>query len=409
MQWNQVANQLRQFSQTDTIRDSFITVAGTSINGILGLVYFFFLASKLLPGDYGKFSIAVALTMVGFSVFSFGLEQSIIKFHKDTDKLSNIVLIRLITAILVSAIPLLIFKINNIFILVGIGIGSKLLFSLSVTFLQSWQKYPAWSIYFIATNLFRLLLSYFVSSSDPYLHFAIYSLVPAFGFLAFVMKYHLPKISFNLDITKSILSFNLPLSKNSMISSINSKTDSFFIAGFQGFATAGLYDLSVQISSSISQLVTAYSAAIAPKYSSLDSNDKNKLYLTKNIYLSTAISLLLIPALLLLGYLLFNFSGKDFSQSFLLLLLLLLGNTIFFASVPLRDSLLYYFGDSKIFSYLSTITLLISILSGFLLIRPFGPIAAAGSFLAIQIISVIILVVRFHSLSMHGSRSHKRI
>lgn len=404
MQWNQAVKQLVAFSQTATIRHSLTTVTGTATNGVLGLIYFFFLASKLSAGDYGKFSIAVGLTMVGFSLFSFGLEQSVIKFQIDTNKLSNIVFIRLITATLVSAIPLLFFRTENIFTLVGVGIGSKLLFSLSVTFFQAWQKYSLWSVYFVATNLMRLLLSIFIPSTDPYIHFVIYSVVPAFGFLAFVIQNHLPKIAFNFDTARSIFSFNLPLTINSIISSINSKTDSFFIAGFQGFATAGLYDLSIQISSSISQLVTAYSAVIAPKFSSLDTSEKNHQYLRKNIYLSSAISLFLIPILLVVGFILFNFAGKDFSQSFLLLLLLLTGYAVFFASVPLRDSLLYHFGDSKIFSYLSFLNLLLSVLSGFIFIRPFGPIAAALSFLLIQIVSVFVLIINYAKIS----RPHHR-
>ena len=65
--------------------------------------------------------------------------------------------------------------------------------------------------------------------------------------------------------------------------------------------------------------------------------------------------------------------------------------SVFFASIPLRDSLLYFYGDAKIFAHLSVFSLLSSIFTGFIFIRPFGPVAAAASFLIIQIISVVIL------------------
>lgn len=406
MQFNLAAKQLKAFSQTATIRHSGITFLGTVINGLLGVFYFFYLASKLSPDNFGRFSIAVGITAVGFSLFSFGLDQALVKYKNESPVMSNILFIRFITAIIISILPLIIYGYDNLFGLVGMGIAVKLLFSLAVNILQSWQQYSQWSLLFISTNLLRFLVSIILKTTNPYFHLIGYIVMPFTGFLIFYLFRHrrLPKPSFKLKITKDLLKFNLPLTASSIISAITAQIDTFFIAGFQSFAVAGIYSLSSQLASSVSQLSTAYSAVISPKFSSLDQEAKNQVYLKKNLWLSSFISLLLVPTLFIAGYVLFTISGEHFSQSYLILLLLLIGYAIFFATVPLRESLLYYYGDSKVFLNLTVLNLLFSIFSGLLLIRPYGPVAAASSFLVIQIVSVIILIFRY----VQNRRSHYR-
>jgi len=395
MLWNQAVRQLKTFSQSATIRHSGISFVGTAINGFLGIVYFFYLSSKLSPDGFGHFSIAVGLITVGFSIFNFGLDQSIIKYKSDTQILANIFFIKIFVCLVISVIPVLMFGLNNLFGLIGLGIAAQLLFSLSTSFLQSWQKYYSWVGLFILTNLLRLGFAVFTNS--PTHQLIIYFLMPFLGFLIFYFLNYmrLPKPKYNYLIIKKFIRFNTHLSGNSIFSSITAKLDAFFIASFQNFAAAGLYSLSSQLSSSISQLASAYSAVISPKYSSFDNPNKNRLYLVKNLIFSLAIAILLIPSLLIAGYILFSISHKDFSSSYFILLLLLVGYAIFFASVPLRESLLYYYSDSKIFFLLSVLGFLFSVFTGFVFIRPFGPIAAAAAFLAFQIISTVILTLRY--------------
>jgi len=407
MQLNQAVKQLNSYSHTATIRHSGISFVGSVINGILGIVYFFYLASKLSPDNFGRFSIAVGLITIGFSIFNFGLDQSIVKFKSDLQILANILFTKITIALIVAISILIIFGSDNLFGLVGLGIGAQLLFSLSVSFLQSWQRYYSWAGIFIATNLFRLLASVYLPSINPIYHLIIYISLPFMGFIVFYLIYFssLPKPSFQFSVFKKLFQFNAHLSVNSIFSAITAKLDSFFIAGFQSFAVAGVYSLASQLASSVSQLTSAYSAVISPKFSSLDTPAKNTQYLKKNLIFSSVISLLLIPGILLTGYLLFTLSGNNFSQAFIPLLLLLLGMSIFFASIPMRDSLLYFYGDAKIFSRLSGYSLLFSVFTGFIFIRPFGPPAAATSFLVIQIISVIILVNRYVSQNRRSHRS----
>ena len=98
--------------QTQTLRQSAITVVSTFLSSGLGAVYYLLLARLLGPAQYGLFSIVIAAMGVVLPLADLGLGQSLIRFvsaNKTDRKYFPFVNLALKTKLVSGAITLVIF------------------------------------------------------------------------------------------------------------------------------------------------------------------------------------------------------------------------------------------------------------------------------------------------------------
>ena len=409
---------LKNFSQilkTKTISHSIITVAGTAINGILGVLFFIYLARVLGPENFGIFSVSIVVLTLISDIADFGINTGLINFVSRhisensaeafrflklglTLKLINSIIVLIAGFLLAPFIARYVFlkpELTYYLTLSFIGVGGAMLFSFSTNALQSLQKYQSWSILNIFSNVLRLLsvvlLSAVLMLNTQNALFA-YIFFPFFGF--FVSLILLPKKFLTVKNERSVLKeffhYNKWVAFSILVAAISSRLDSFFVTRFLTIEQTGFYSVGVQLSSILPQFTYAIAAVAAPKIAShTDKGDLLK-YLKKLQLLCLGIA----AAGLLLSPLVFYFLplvyGQEYVASIWPFLLLLYAQLIFLLSTPAHQTIFYYFSNPKIFVGISALILVVLIILNIILVPQFGIIGAAITVLVGAIINFII-------------------
>lgn len=413
--------------RTATARQTLITSVSTVANGILGALFYFFLARFLGAFDYGIFSLGISLITTLSGVFDLGSDQSLILFIpklKEPDfypYLKLALIVKLLSGFII-LIFLLVFSkyisesvlrqpsLHPIMILVGLGIISQLLFSFATSVAQSLQKYTLWGILFVYTNLIRvslLFVLYFVENLNVSLILSIYILIPLLGFLVFlpVLNLNFLKSKISQAVIHKFFSFNKWITGFVILSAVNSRLDVFFVARYISLSAVGIYSLCLQIVSVLPQLTSAVGAVISPKFSSFTQLNQNIVYVKKTTFLSAFIACISALVLIPISLLIFNFSGPTFSSGFVPFTILLTSSIIFLAVTPIRDSILYYFAKPRLFFYTGLIQIILYLLTSQYLMTKYSIIGTSVLVLINIILSSFIYSVYYVYLIKKNTRA----
>lgn len=401
--------------RTRTIAHSAITLTGTVVNGILGVLFFIFLARTLGPQSFGIVSLSIILLTFVADIADFGINTGLINFvgrHSNSNyeealkylnlglKLKLYIYIAvLITGIFFSpAIARYIFlkpELEHFFRLSFIGVGGAMLFSFSTNSLQALQKYKSWAILNIFSNALRLFLVFLLSAFlilDTNNALITYIVFPFFGF--FISLFLLPKKFLNSKnentVLKQFLDYNKWVAASILVAAISSRMDSFFVARLLSIEQTGYYSVGVQLSSILPQFTYAIAAVVAPKIASYKEKKDLVIYLKKLQMFTLGISafgFILSPIIFFILPLVY---GAEYTLSIWPLLLLFYAQLIFLLSIPSHQTIFYYFSNPKVFVVISTIILFILIAANLTLIPAFGIVGAAISVLIGSIINFMI-------------------
>lgn len=401
--------------KTRTIAHFAITLTGTAINGVLGVLFFIFLARTLGPESFGIVSISIILLTFVADIADIGINTGIINFvgrsvhsnYEEALKFLNLGLklkLYIYAAVLITGIfsaPLIA---QYIFLKPGlehflrlsfIGVGGAMLFSFSTNSLQALQKYKLWAILNIFSNALRLFLVFLLSALlvlDTNSALIAYIVFPFFGF--FISLFLLPKKFINVKnentVLKQFLHYNKWVAASILVAAISSRVDSFFVARFLSIEQTGYYSVGVQLSSILPQFTYAIAAVVAPKIASYKEKKDLVIYLKKLQLFTLGISALGLIASPVIFFVLPLIYGTKYSLSIWPLLLLLYAQLIFLLSIPSHQTIFYYFSSPKVFVLISTIILFILVASNLILIPAFGIVGAATSVLIGSIINFMI-------------------
>jgi O-antigen/teichoic acid export membrane protein len=401
--------------KTKTITHSAVTLLGTTINGLLGVLFFIYLARILGPENFGIFSISIVVLTLVSDIADFGINTGLINFVSRhilinpteslrflklglTLKLISSLIVLILGFILAPFIAKYIFlkpELTYYLILSFVGVGGAMLFSFSTNSLQALQKYTSWSILNIFANALRLLTILLLASGlllSTENALITYIFFPFFGF--FISLFLLPKKFLTVKNERSVLKeffhYNKWVALSILVAAVSSRLDSFFVTRFLSIEQTGYYSVGVQLSSILPQFTFAIAAVVAPKIAS--HTDKKELlkYLKKLQLLVLGIAVLgflLSPINL---WLLPRIYGSNYTASILPFLLLLYAQLIFFISLPSHQTIFYYFAKPKIFVLISIIILLTMVALNILLIPSFGILGAAISVLIGSIINLVL-------------------
>lgn len=394
---------LKKIFSTTTWKQSQITVIGTIINGGLGVLFYVFMARFLGPSDFGLLTIAVAtLTLIGDSV-DFGTNTGIVRFvsanlNKDRSKALKFlklglefkfaiwILVLLVGFILSPAIARVIFRKDELIVplrLVMVGVGGALLLSFATSSIQAFQKYFIWGLINISTNLLRLVIIFvlfYFGFLNLFNGLFSYILLPFFGFslaLIFLPSKQIFTVKNELSVVKELFKYNLWVGIFTIIAAISARLDIFLSARLLSNFDLGIYGAANQLVQIVPQLVGALGIVAAPKFASFSNNQDMVRYLKKFQLLTFGISvlgLLAIPVSFFLVPIIFGTQYIGVITPFIILLIAML---IFLISVPIHNSIIFYFGKPQVFVWLSIGHLLIISLLGYFLISHYGVAGAA--------------------------------
>lgn len=393
--------------KTVTLRHSFVTVSGTILNGLLGALFFIILARFLGPVEFGLLTIAiVSLTLVA-DIVDFGTNTGLVRFVSsnlvaNNDEALKFLKLALEVKLLVWLVVLLIgffltpFVADKLFQkrelelplrLVLIGVGGALLFSFATSTLQAYQKYFTWAVVNIIPNLLRLgvvTLLLFARQLNLLSSLNVYIALPFLGFflsLLFIPTRAIFTTRGEFTISKKFFHYNFWVAFFTIIAAISSRLDTFLNARLLSTAEVGIYGAANQLVSVGPQIVSALGLVAAPKLAGFQTSKQMITYFKKFQLLVLGLAvlgLLAIPASYFLIPLIY---GTQYHNTILPFIILLLAMLVFLISVPVHNSIIYYFGKPQVFVWVSIGHLLIIGFLGFWLISNYGVVGAAISVL----------------------------
>ena len=399
---------LKSILKTATFRQSSITFTGTILNGLLGALFYIVIARILGPAQFGLLTVAIVTVTLIADIADIGTNTGLIRFvssnltHNKEKALKFLKLsleIKLIVwvisffVIFLSA-PILanqIFhkeELINPLRLVSLGVGGALLFSFATSSLQAFQKYFLWSVVNVVTNLLRLIfiliLGFYVTVNVES-SLLIYIILPFFGF--FLTLFILPTRKIfsarnEYSLSKELFSYNIPVAIFTFIAAISARLDTFLTASLLTARDVGIYGAANQLVQVVPQLISALGVVAAPKFASFENINKMMEYFKKFQLFVSGIVLLGIVAIPIAVYFIPIIYGQEYIESIGPFVILLLAMLVFLFSIPVHNSIIFYFGRPDVFIWVSIGHLILIAGLGYFMISNFGIIGASLTVLA---------------------------
>lgn len=389
--------------KSSTFKQSQITIAGTLLNGLLGALFYILLARFLGPSEFGLLAVSIATLTLIADVADLGTNTGLIRFVSssfvsDKEQAFKYLKLSLEIKIVVWIIVLVIGWLLSPFIatsifgkpelinplrLVMIGVGGALLFTFSTSALQAFQKYLTWSVINIATNFLRLILILLIFASGQLnLENSLLAgiALPFFGFsmgLLFVQFKRIINSKNELSLAGEFFRFNGSIAIFTLIAAVSSRLDTFLNVRLLTTSEVGIYAAANQLVQIIPQLVGALGIVAAPKFASFQNKEQMLVYFKKfqlMVLGLAGIGVLMIPFATYIIPLLY---GDSYVSTVLPFIILFMAMLIFLISIPLHNSIIFYFGKPKVFVWVALGHLIIIGLLGYFMISNYGVIGAA--------------------------------
>ncbi len=407
--------------RSSTFRDSLIASFGSGLAGLLGAIFYILCARILGPAQFGILMVAVTTVSLLSDIGNLATDPGMIRFigqnikenkYKAYQFLKLSFEIKLIIAFSFILIGWIIspYLASSVFYkpeflnplrLGFIGAATYVIISFSTTYFQSIQKFWYWVALHVGSNLVRLiivLILWFYGSLNLENSLLTYVLVPFIfflGSLAFIPKEFF-KVKHEGDIRRELFHYNKWVTLYATVAALSTRLDTFIAARLITPTELGYYSAANQLVVFIPQFISALGAVLAPKLSSIKSHSEFLNYF-KNIQLTfiglACLGLIGIPVVLFLTPFIYGSQYADHVP--VLFIVLYLAMLIFLVSVPIHNSILYYFGRPKVFIYSSLSQVFINIFIGWILISNYGSMGAAYTVLISMLSSLLIPGVWF--------------
>lgn len=398
----------RSIVKTATFRQSQITVVGTIINGVLGLIFYIILARLLGPADFGLLTIALTTMVLIADVADIGTNTGLVRFVSknlsgNVDKAYQFLKLCLevkLMAWLISSLVIIIlapflatavFQKRELILplqLAGFGVGGALLFTYATSSLQAFQKYFLWSLINILTNVLRLFLIlvlgfYLMLNLESSI--IAYLCLPFFGFFVTLLILPTRKIiqsQNEFSLARELFQYNIPVAIFTMLAAFSAKLDTYLTAVLLSAKEVGIYGAANQLVSFMPQLVSALGLVSSPKFASYTNNKQMLIYFKKFQLLVTGLVVLGILAIPISIFAIPIILGPQYQEAIRPFIILLLAMLVFLFSIPVHHSVIFYFGRPDVFIWVSIGHLILIGGLGYFMISNFGVVGAAVTVLA---------------------------
>ena len=417
---------LREFGfsvlRAKTFRQSGITMVGTIVTGVLGMVFYIFIARSLGPTSFGSFSVAISVMTIIASFGDVGTNTGLVKFvgkyyRNDDEKAKKFLKlgleIKILVWILVLAIgfPLTSWVGGSLFgkpelvvplRIALVGVGGGLLYSYSAHAVQAVQKFFIWSTVGVSMNVLRLFTMFvliYLGRLNLYTGIWLYFTFLLVGFLVGLV--FLPKFLFvkwEKKILWEFLKFNKWVAVFTVVSALTARLDMLITARLLPMEEVGIYSVAVSLSSIVPQIVYSLGIVAAPKLSSFGNNVEALKYLKKlqifvvglaiaGVSIGIPLSRIIIPL----------FYGAEYSGSIAPFAVLLLAQAVFLIAVPFHSAILYYFSYPKLFVWITFGQMVIVGTLGWILVGIYGAMGVAIAILVSNLFSFTVPVIWVYS------------
>lgn len=254
-----------------------------------------FTARILGTVDFGKFSLAIAFSMIAFRVTEFGLntilKREVARNKKITEKyLSNAFTIRIFSSFLtILSVILLVFLIGYpqstslAVILYSLSAAFVSLSKLFISIFQANEKMEFQAITFLIPNTIRIgLVLFFLFSGYGLIEvissFLIASIIQFFlSYSITTKKFSKIKISINKKFWKKLIKTSYPLAFAGIFAMIYFRIDTLMLSLLKGEEAVGIYNAAYNILMGLTIIPSSFLPAVFPNLSRFYKESKTKL------------------------------------------------------------------------------------------------------------------------------------
>jgi O-antigen/teichoic acid export membrane protein len=296
----------RTLATSGTAKDTYLLFAGNIISSFLAFVFTLIAARGLSVSDFGVFSAINNLVTIIGSVSDIGISAGLVKFianyeaKGEPDKAKEVLKAALILRLF--TLGIFIFGL----LLLPNFVSHKLLASDDVSLvywtavlsfvIMIWSFFPSvfaaykrfkaavgMDLSLGATRVALLLLFLFIGIVT------IRSVLLAFaigGIVAGLLSLHLTGLDFlkkrpKIDLYKDLLKFSGWVGVNRVVSAFSGRLDVQMLAVMTGATITGHYSISARLALFIILVTSSFAAVLAPRLSSFEDKQKEKVYILK--------------------------------------------------------------------------------------------------------------------------------
>jgi O-antigen/teichoic acid export membrane protein len=420
-------NQFIALASSATFRQSALTISTIGVNGILGALFFIYIARMMGPAEYGLFTIGIATLTLLADIADFGTNTGLVRFvpgylKQDPSnayrmlKLGLEVKACLWLVVLLAGFLLAPFFATNIFgkpellfpfQLSLIGVGGAMFYTYIQSALQAFEKFRYWSLINIFTNGLRLSIALFIgllASLGLTQTLLIYIGIPFVGFLlgcSFLPIKKIIKTKNEQKVLNNFISYNSYIGLFTIIAAVTTRIDVYLAAKFLNPEQVGIYGAAIQLTSFIPQIMGGLGVVVAPKFASFTSQAQMWVYFKKLQLLVLGVAAIFLIGSPLAGYLIPIFYGDKFAFLPTIFYFYLTAMLVYLISVPVHTVIFYYFARPQLFIYISLGHLILLLGLGTVLTINFGLIG-----LTLAVIAGMVFI--FASASLKHKKAEPR-
>lgn len=277
-----------------------------------------------------------------------------------------------------------------------IGVIGMQFYSLSTSLFQSIQKFWLWGSIQVGTNLIRLILILVLFSLGKLNLLTVLALFIALPFVGFIISAKFfPKdlmgVKNDFSVAREYFHYSKWVALSTLLAALSARLDTFMSARLLSPTELGFYGAANQLVAVIPQIVGALGTVLAPKMACMGSKEALIEYFKKTqlLVFGLAVAAILVSPIVI--FLIPNLFGLEYAHAVpALFFVLLLAMLVFLLATPVHNVIFYYYGYSKLFTWLSLLHLLIVGLAGWYLIPLYGVMGAAVSVLAAMVVNFFI-------------------
>lgn len=410
--------QAKNLAASQTARYSYITIFGAGINALLGFIFTIIVARSLGPADFGTFSVISSLILIFISFSDLGTISSANRFlptatEENKEKIIKIVylvnfavasLLTVFLFLIASPLSEIFFKTNNFSSIIALSSPAVLglcLWTVGFGILYAKKEFlkgvlvDTSAVIFKIIAVFFIILFYKLNLFSTLLAFTYTPFLTLFIALIFITPKFL-KASISGQLVRQILSFSIWIFLAKIAIAGLGQIDNIMLVGLTDQTATGLYAAANRITFIFPVLINGLSVVLMPRFASFNQIEDAKKFLKKIM----AVTLLfIIPTAFLFiisDSLVFWIYGASYMPASFVFRFLLLRTIFFLAATGPLTMLVFFFGQSKTFAFLSILQLVVLVISNLIFIPQFG---AAGPAISGAIAYGIIFLASFYVIS----------
>lgn len=186
---------------------------------------------------------------------------------------------------------------------------------------------------------------------------------------------------------------------------LQSKLDVFMLATFTTKEQVSYYDIASKVIKPILMVVSAYAQVLNPQFASMDTSKLKERIKSIAKYIAI-ISAVIVVAILIVGPVITMFFGNKYDNSIVPAKLLLFAIIFYVWTVPF-NSALYALNKPYIFTLAAFIGLVVTAIGDFLLLGTYGAIGAAFTYIAAQIVGLVVALSSYIFIAKKGNAYEK--